>query len=165
LGKNFGKVAAARYSFGLVIADACGSRPLMDISILVGIPVGVVRDMRAGKASYANREQHELLARRLKESGLLSQGKFDALNGLSTYLSALKNTDKVKWGIDEIVKFRDAIPEAFKSQTDFYINGMILKGILSAKSKMSKEDPSNTALKELTDYIKTKLPEADKKGF
>ena len=95
----------------------------------------------------------------------LSQGKFDALNGLSVYLSALKNTDKVKWGIDEIVKFRDAIPEAFKSQTDFYINGMILKGILSAKSNKAKEDPSNTALKELTDYIKTKLPEADKKGF
>lgn len=85
MGKNFGKVAAARYSFGLVIADACGSRPLMDISILVGIPVGVVRDMRAGKASYANREQHELLARRLKESGLLSQGKFDfALKQLDT---------------------------------------------------------------------------------
>jgi hypothetical protein len=77
LGKNFGKVPAARYSFGSVIADACGSRPLMDVSILVGVPVGLIRDMRAGRASYASREQHELLARRLKESGLLSQGKFD----------------------------------------------------------------------------------------
>ena len=64
MGKNFGKVAAARYSFGLVIEDACGSRPLMDISILVGIPVGVVRDMRAGRASYASREQHQHLAQR-----------------------------------------------------------------------------------------------------
>ena len=77
MGKNFGKVAAARYSFGLVIEDACGSRPLMDISILVGIPVGVVRDMRAGRASYASREQHQHLAQRLQESGLLSQGKLD----------------------------------------------------------------------------------------
>ena len=32
-------------------------------------------------------------------------------------------------------------------------------------AQKSKEDPSNTALKELTEYIKTKLPEADKKGF
>ncbi len=65
----------------------------------------------------------------------LSQGKFQALNGLATYLSAIKNAEKIKWGVDEIVKFRDAIPENFKNQTDPFINGMVLKGILADKTK------------------------------
>lgn len=95
----------------------------------------------------------------------LSQSKFDMLNGLSTYLSAISNTEKIKWGVDEIVKFRDAIPEAFRSQTDFYINGMILKGILTDKIKKSKANPADTALQQLTEYIKSKLPDDIKKGF
>lgn len=95
----------------------------------------------------------------------LSQGKFDALNGLSTYLTAINNAEKIKWGIDEIVKFKDAIPEAFRGQTDFFINGMILKGILSAKSKKAKETPADSSLQQLVEYIKAKMPEADKKGF
>lgn len=95
----------------------------------------------------------------------LSQSKFEALGGLSTYLAAIKNTDKIKWGVDEIVKFRDAIPENFRNQTDPYINGMILKGLLGKKDKEAKADASNTQLQELVNYIKSKLPESDKKGF
>lgn len=92
----------------------------------------------------------------------ISQAKFQALGGLKTYLSAIHNTEKIKWGIDEIVKFRDAIPEAFRSQTNPYINGDVLKGILSDKKKKAKDDKSLDALVE---YIKSKLPEDDKKGF
>ena len=95
----------------------------------------------------------------------LSQGKFDALNGLSTYLSAIKHSEKAKWGVEEIVKFRDAIPDAYKGQTDYYINSIVLKGILSAKSKLAKEQPTDSGLLGLVEYIKSKLPEADKKGF
>ncbi|MBI3138421.1 MAG: M1 family metallopeptidase [Sphingobacteriales bacterium] len=95
----------------------------------------------------------------------LSQGKFQSLNGLGTYLAAIKNTEKIKWGVDEIVKFRDAIPESFRNQTDPFINGMVLKGILAAKSKKATEAPADTVLKELVEYIKDKLPEAEKKGF
>lgn len=95
----------------------------------------------------------------------LSQDKFQALGPLSSYLSAIKNTDKVKWGVDEIVKFREAIPEGFRDQTNPYINGMILKGLLAKKEKESKESATNTALQELVNYIKSKLPEEDKKGF
>ncbi len=86
----------------------------------------------------------------------LSQGKFEALNGLGTYLGAIKNTEKIKWGVDEIVKFRDAIPGSFQSQTNPFINGVILKGLLTKKQKESPE---------LAEYIKSKLPEEDKKGF
>ncbi len=95
----------------------------------------------------------------------LSQSKFQALNGLSTYLAAIKNPEKIKWGVDEIVKFRDAIPENFKNQTDPFINGMILKGLFADKSKKAKENVSDAKLQELADYIKEKLPETDKKGF
>lgn len=95
----------------------------------------------------------------------LSQGKFQALGGLSTYLSAIKNAEKIKWGVDEIVKFREKVPESFRSQTDPFINGMILKGILAAKGKLLKETPDDKALAELVEFIKAQLPEADKKGF
>ena len=65
----------------------------------------------------------------------MSQGKFQMLNTLSTYLSAIKDPEKVKRGVDEIVKFRDAVPENFRNQTDPFINGMVLKGILTKKDK------------------------------
>ena len=95
----------------------------------------------------------------------LSQEKFQALGPLSSYLSAIKSIDKIRWGVDEIVKFRDGIPEGFRNQTDPYINGMILKGLLAKKEKEAKENSGNAALQELANYIKSKLPEEDKKGF
>lgn len=95
----------------------------------------------------------------------ISQQKFTMLNNLSTYLSLIKNIEKIKWGVDEIVKFRDAIPESFRNQTNPYINGMILKGLLASKMEQAKADPSNQELAGLVEYIKGKLPEEDKKGF
>ncbi len=95
----------------------------------------------------------------------LSQAKFQMLNTLSTYLSAIKNPEKVKWGVDEIVKFRDKVPEGFRNQTNPFINGVILKSIATNKEKDAKENAGNAALQELANYIKSKLPEEDKKGF
>ena len=95
----------------------------------------------------------------------LGQAKFQFLNTLSTYLIALKNPEKVKWGVEEIVKLRDGIPENFRNQTDPFINGMVLKGLLSKKSKQASENTEDAALQELVNYIKSVMPEADKKGF
>ncbi len=95
----------------------------------------------------------------------LGQSKFESLNTMSTYLSAISNAEKIKWGIDEIVKFRDAVPAAFKAQTDPYINGMILKTILISKTEALKKDENNKGLQELVNYIKNVLPEEEKKGF
>jgi len=92
----------------------------------------------------------------------LGNPKFDKLNGLKIYLSAINSFDKVKWGIDEIVKFRDAVPAAYKGQTDPYINGLILKGILIEKQKKAKE---SVDAQKAVDYLKSVLPEEDKKGF
>jgi aminopeptidase N len=63
----------------------------------------------------------------------------------------------VKRGVDDIVSFRDAIPEAFRGQTDPFINGVLLKGLVTKKTQ--------AGLKDQADYIKSKLPEEDKKGF
>jgi len=99
-------------------------------------------------------------------AGRTLQSKFQALNTLATYLVALKNTEKFKQGVDVLVKFRDEeIPESLKSQTDPVLNGMILKGILTGKSEELKKDKTNTALQEQANYIKSKLPDEDKKGF
>ncbi len=95
----------------------------------------------------------------------MSQGKFEALGGLSTYLSAIKDINLVKRGVDEIVKFRDGIPEAYRSQTDGYINSMILKGILAKKQSEAKANNDNKALQELINYIKEKIPADQLKGF
>ncbi len=91
--------------------------------------------------------------------------KFSFVNNLATYLAALKNTEKFKQGIDELVKFRDEIPAPLKPQTDPYLNEMILKGILTSKSEALKKDPSGTVLQEQVDYLKSKLPDEVKKGF
>ncbi|HKZ66848.1 MAG TPA: M1 family metallopeptidase, partial [Chitinophagaceae bacterium] len=98
-------------------------------------------------------------------SKLPLQSKFGAVNNLAIYLAALKNTEKFKKGIDEIVKLRDEIPEPLKPQTDPYLNGVALKGILTSKSEALKKDSTNAGLQQQINYIKSKLPEDDKKGF
>jgi len=94
----------------------------------------------------------------------VSQQKFNALGTLGIYLGALKNTEKVKASVDEIVKFREAIPAQYRKQTDPYINET-LANILSKKEEALKADAGNAALKELVDYIKSKIPAGEKKGF
>ncbi|HMK27894.1 MAG TPA: M1 family aminopeptidase, partial [Chitinophagaceae bacterium] len=86
----------------------------------------------------------------------LSQRKFQLVQPISNLLAKSGNSETVKRGVDDIVKFREDVPEAFRSQTDGAING-ILKEL--AKKKME------AGSKELADYIKSKLPEEDKKGF
>jgi aminopeptidase N len=91
------------------------------------------------------------------ESMPLSQNKFNFLQSMGDFLGKTKNAAIFKRGIDDIVTFRDAIPEAFKGQTDPYINGVLLKG-LAAKKK-------EAGLMEQSDYVISKLPAEDKKGF
>jgi aminopeptidase N len=79
-----------------------------------------------------------------------SQSKFEFLQPYAQVLSKVQNTDRLKRGIDQIVKFRDAVPHAYKNQTDPYINNVILKGIADRKE--------SEGLKEQFDYIKSKLP-------
>lgn len=95
----------------------------------------------------------------------VGQSKFDAIGNVADYLSMIKNTEKFKWGVDEIIKFRDAIPEAYRSQTDMFINGQLLQGILRSKNEALKADAGNANIQQQIDYLKSKLPEAMRKGF
>ena len=94
----------------------------------------------------------------------VSQAKFETLGPLSIYLGALKNTDKVKTTVENIVKFREAIPQQFRNNTDPFINEK-LQEIAAKKEEALKADPGNTALKDLVDFIKSKVPAGQKKGF
>ncbi len=87
----------------------------------------------------------------------ISQAKFNLLQSISDFLDKTRNIDILKKGVDAIVKFRDAIPESFKGQTDQFINGNLLTGLMTRKME--------AGLKEQADYIKSKLPVDDKKGF
>lgn len=93
------------------------------------------------------------------------QQKFGIANDLASFIIAMKNTEKIKKGVEAIAKFRDEIPAPIRSQTDPYLNGQILKGILTAKDAALKANPSDAGLQEQVNFIKSKLPEEEKKGF
>lgn len=105
----------------------------------------------SGDESYA-----EVIFSEFEKLGL-TQKKFGLMQSIGSFVGKSKNLQLVKKGIDAIVKFRDAIPEAFKVQTDPFINGMLLKGLVNQKKE--------AGLIEQADYILSMLPEADKKGF
>jgi aminopeptidase N len=87
----------------------------------------------------------------------LSQNKFNLLQSIGDFLGKTKDMNIFKRGVDDIVKFRDAIPEAYKGQTDPYINGILLKGLATKKKEQGLTEHSN--------YVISKLPDEDKKGF
>ena len=80
----------------------------------------------------------------------LSQAKFQATMSLAGFLGKVKDTEKLKKGVDLIVQFREAIPSQYRVQTDGPINGMILGGLISKKEA--------AGLKEQADYIKSQIP-------
>ncbi|HVU56886.1 MAG TPA: M1 family aminopeptidase [Puia sp.] len=82
----------------------------------------------------------------------VGQEKFMFIKPYAELISKVKNTDQVKKGVDLIVKFREAIPQAYHTQTDPFINSA-LSGIANRKE--------SEGLKEQADYIKSKVP----KGF
>lgn len=85
----------------------------------------------------------------------VSQAKFDKLPVFVKYLEKVNNTENLKRGIDLIVEFREAIPSAYRSQTDPFINNMLLKGLANKKQAAGQ--------KEHADYINSKI--GDRKGF
>ena len=78
----------------------------------------------------------------------VNQAKFNFILPYATMLVKVQDMDKVKRGVDLIVKFRNAIPAAFRSRTDEPINDA-LSGIAAAKEK--------AGLKDQADYIKAQI--------
>ncbi|HXB91785.1 MAG TPA: M1 family aminopeptidase, partial [Puia sp.] len=77
--------------------------------------------------------------------------KFQFVGPFSTLVAKVNSTDKVKRGVDLLVKFRDAIPQAFRGQTDPFINNS-LKSIATKKQAAGQKDQA--------DYVNSKLSKA-----
>lgn len=84
----------------------------------------------------------------------LSQSKFNLTAVFANFIGTIKNTEKVKRGVDEIVKFRDAIPEQFGVGP---VMDNFLKTIIGKKEAAKKTGADIKELQEQIDYIKTKL--------
>jgi aminopeptidase N len=85
----------------------------------------------------------------------LGQAKFEKLQPFANFLAKVKDPVKFKKGVDMIVEFREAVPQAFRGQTDPFINNVILKGLAGKKK--------SAGATELEDYVNSKL--AAGKGF
>jgi aminopeptidase N len=84
-----------------------------------------------------------------------NQNKFEFMMPYATMLTRVKNAEKLKRGVDLLIKFKEAIPEAYRKQTDPYFDNA-LKGVAKKKG--------DDGLKDQADYINSKLNEG-KKGF
>ena len=80
----------------------------------------------------------------------MSESKFEQLQAFTTLLGKIKSTDKVKKGVDQIVKFRESIPSNYRGQTDPFINNFLLQNLAGKKT--------GAGLTEQADYIKSKIP-------
>ncbi len=78
----------------------------------------------------------------------LSQAKFQYIGNLADFLAKVNDPAKFKKAIDEIIKFREEIPQQARSQTDPFINNT-LKGLAAKKEAANQQ--------ELADYIKGKI--------
>jgi len=79
-----------------------------------------------------------------------SQEKFTAMASAVEFLGKISNQEKFEKGVDQIVKFRDEIPSQIRTQTDPYINNMILKGLASKKKKPApKQWPTTSTARSL----------------
>ncbi|HEX6180984.1 MAG TPA: M1 family aminopeptidase [Chitinophagaceae bacterium] len=103
---------------------------------------------------YGDEAAFDVIAKNFEDLPL-SQAKFDKLPVFANFLEKVKDTEKLKRGVDLITEFRDAIPAAFRQQTDPFINNVLLKGLAAKKT--------SAGLKDQADYINTKI--GDKKGF
>ncbi|MBY0477167.1 MAG: M1 family metallopeptidase [Chitinophagaceae bacterium] len=84
----------------------------------------------------------------------LTQAKFNLTPVFANFIGNIKNTEYVKRGVDEIVKFRDAIPEQFGVWPLF---DNFLKSIIGKKETAKKTGEDVDALQAQIDYIKSKL--------
>lgn len=84
----------------------------------------------------------------------LTQTKFTLTSSLANFIGIIKNTDKVKRGVDEIVKFRNSIPEQYGVTP---VIDSFLKTVIGKKETAKKGGEDVPALQEQIDYIKSKL--------
>jgi aminopeptidase N len=80
-----------------------------------------------------------------KEMGL--QEQFNFVQQYADMIGKLKDNKQIKEGVDAIVGLRNAVPEQYRSQTDGYLNNMILKGIASKLKAAGNQEMNDYILK------------------
>jgi aminopeptidase N len=83
----------------------------------------------------------------------VTESKLDFLAPYITLLSKVKSTDRLKHGVDVVIKFKEAIPSAYRGQTDPYFDA----GLNSLVKKKTAD-----GMQDQADYIKGALA-AEKK--
>ncbi len=91
----------------------------------------------------------------------IGQAKFNLTPAFADMLSKVSSTDKLKKGVDLIVKFRDQIPEQYGITP--VINNM-LNGVIAKKETAKNVAADKTSYQAQIDYIKGKISE-ERKGF
>jgi aminopeptidase N len=90
----------------------------------------------------------------------LSQAKFNLLPPFVEFLGSVKDTEKVKKGVDMVIEFRNVLaPYGLEP----FVNNL-LKGMVTKKEKAKDVAENKTQYQAQIDYIKTKMDE-EKKGF
>jgi aminopeptidase N len=83
----------------------------------------------------------------------VNQSKFEFLRPYISLLDKVKSTDRLKHGVDVVIKFKEAIPSAYRGQTDPYFDAA-LNSLAKKKAAAGMQDQA--------DYIKGALA-AEKK--
>jgi aminopeptidase N len=78
----------------------------------------------------------------------VGQSKFQFMMPFAQMLKKVQNTAKVKRGVDLLVQFKEAIPQAYRGQTDPYFDNA-LKGLAKQKQAEGKADQA--------EYIQSKM--------
>lgn len=97
---------------------------------------------------YGDESAYNFIAERFDKMPL-SQAKFQAIPSFIEFLAKVTNKENFQNGVDMVVKFRAAIPQQTRTQTDPFINSLL-------KALADKKEAAGA--KAMSDYVKSKLP-------
>jgi aminopeptidase N len=78
----------------------------------------------------------------------VGQAKFSLLRSYAGMLNKIRDTDKLKKGVDLIVEFQKAVPAAFRGRTDPVINNLL---------KTMVDQKQADGLADQAEYIRSKM--------
>ncbi len=139
-----------------VSGDALEALSLIDSAAAFDVAKQLVRQPSKGKLStaiaevliqFGDESSFDAVTDKFEQMPV-NQAKFNFIPPYAKMLTRVQDMGKVKRGVDLIVKFRGAVPEAFRGQTSGPINDM-LGSIAAAKEK--------AGLKDQADYVRAQI--------
>jgi hypothetical protein len=96
--------------------------------------------MKLSKCKYGDENIFDFIAKQFEILNDQSAEKFYMTVAFGQLLHKVNSPSKFKKGIDLIVKFRETIPQEYRSQSDPYFNTKVLAEILKAKKGKGQQD-------------------------